>query len=63
MELIERYLNAIQFWLPAEQKQDIIAEISEDLNSQVEEMEGEEAENWRKLNRSWQPRPGCSVGE
>ena len=31
VEMIERYLNAIEFWLPAKQKQDIIAEISEDL--------------------------------
>lgn len=37
MELIERYLRAIEFWLPAGQKQDILAEISEDLHSQIEE--------------------------
>jgi len=39
MELIERYLQAVRFWLPKEQKQDIIAELSEDIRSQVEEKE------------------------
>jgi hypothetical protein len=47
MELIGRYLQAIEFWLPKRQKQDIIAELSEDLHSQVEE---KEAELGRKLN-------------
>jgi hypothetical protein len=28
MELIERYLQAVKFWLPKEQRQDIIAELS-----------------------------------
>lgn len=37
MELIERYLKAIEFWLPRGEKQDILAEISEDLHSQIEE--------------------------
>jgi len=41
MELLERYLQAVKFWLPKEQKQDIIAELSEDLRSQVEEKETE----------------------
>jgi hypothetical protein len=39
MELLERYLQAVKFWLPKEQKQDIIAELSEDLRSQIEERE------------------------
>ena len=39
MELIERYLQAVQFWLPKEQKADIIAELSEDLHAQIEERE------------------------
>jgi hypothetical protein len=39
MELIERYLQAVQFWLPREQKADIIAELSEDLHAQIEEKE------------------------
>ena len=46
MELLERYLQAVKFWLPKEQKQDIIAELSEDLHSQIEE---KEAELGRKL--------------
>jgi hypothetical protein len=37
MEIIQRYLHAIEFWLPKSQKADIIAEISEDLHSQMEE--------------------------
>src|SRR5580692_618874 len=47
MELLDRYLHAIEFWLPKRQKQDIIAELSEDLRSQIEEKENELG---RKLN-------------
>lgn len=39
MELIDRYLQAIRFWLPRNQRQDIIQELSEDLRSQIEEKE------------------------
>jgi hypothetical protein len=39
MDLVERYLNAVRFWLPKAQKQDIISELSEDIRSQVEERE------------------------
>ena len=46
MELLDRYLQAIEFWLPKRQRQDIIAELSEDLRSQIEE---EETELGRKL--------------
>jgi hypothetical protein len=49
MELIDRYLQAVKFWLPKKQKQDIIAELSEDLRSQVEDRE---AALGRKLNES-----------
>ena len=41
MELLDRYLQAIEFWLPKRQRQDIIAELSEDLRSQIEEKEPE----------------------
>jgi hypothetical protein len=37
MELVDRYLHAVKFWLPRKQKDDIIAELSEDLRSQIEE--------------------------
>ena len=47
MELLDRYLHAIEFWLPKRQRQDIIAELSEDLRSQIEE---KETELGRKLN-------------
>jgi len=40
-ELIDRYLHAVRFWLPKAQQQDIIAELSEDLHSQIEEKESE----------------------
>jgi hypothetical protein len=39
MQMLERYLNAIAFWLPNDQRDDIIAEISEDLNSQIEDQQ------------------------
>jgi|SRR5450432_830145 len=49
MELIDRYLQAVKFWLPKNQKQDIVTELSEDLRSQVEDRESELG---RKLNES-----------
>jgi hypothetical protein len=45
MDLVARYLQAVQFWLPKSQKQDIIAELSEDLRSQIEEKEAELGRN------------------
>lgn len=48
MELIERYLQAVGFWLPRQQKNDIINELSEDIRSQVEERE---AAAGRSLNQ------------
>lgn len=39
MEIVERYLQAVKFWLPKEQKDDILAEISVDLQSQIEDRE------------------------
>src|SRR5450631_755920 len=47
MELVDRYLQAVRFWLPKAQKQDIITELSEDISSQMEE---KETELGRKLN-------------
>jgi hypothetical protein len=41
MALLDRYLHAIEFWLPKRQRQDIIAELSEDLRSQIEEKESQ----------------------
>jgi hypothetical protein len=41
MELVDRYLHAVKFWLPRNQKDDIIAELSEDLRSQIEDKEAE----------------------
>jgi hypothetical protein len=39
MELIDRYLHAVKFWLPKGQADDIIAELSEDMQAQLEERE------------------------
>ena len=39
MDLLDRYLQAVRFWLPAKEKHDIIAELSEDLHSQIDEKE------------------------
>jgi hypothetical protein len=41
MALVDRYLHAVKFWLPRNQKDDIIAELSEDIRSQIEEKETE----------------------
>jgi len=41
MDLVERYLNAVRFWLPKAQKTDVIAELAEDIRSQIEERERE----------------------
>ena len=47
MELLDRYLHAIKFWLPRAQQEDIAAELSEDIRSQIED---EESKLGRKLN-------------
>lgn len=39
MDLLNRYLHAVGFWLPKEQQKDIIAELGEDLRSQIDERE------------------------
>ena len=39
MELLDRYLQAVRFWLPRKQQEDIIAELGDDLRSQIEERE------------------------
>jgi hypothetical protein len=39
MQLLDRYLDAVRFWLPAGQKDDIIAELSEDLRSAIADEE------------------------
>jgi hypothetical protein len=40
-ELLQRYLQAVRFWLPKSQQEDILAELSEDLRSQIEDKETE----------------------
>jgi hypothetical protein len=41
MELLDRYLQAVRFWLPKAQQEDIIAELSSDLRSQIDDREME----------------------
>ena len=41
MELLNRYLDAVRFWLPKAQQEDIIAELGEDLRSQIEDREAQ----------------------
>jgi hypothetical protein len=39
MELLDRYLHSVRFWLPKAQQKDIIAELSDDIHSQIEDKE------------------------
>ena len=41
MDLIERYLQALKFALPAQQRDDIIKELRDSILSQIEEKEAE----------------------
>src|SRR6516225_5174904 len=42
LELVDRYLQAVRFWLPkTNRQQDLVAELGEDLRSQNEEKEME----------------------
>ena len=41
-ELVDRYLQAVRFWMPKSRRQDeLLAELGEDLRSQIEEQERE----------------------
>lgn len=39
MDLVERYLHAVRFWLPRSQQDDVAAELGEDIRSQIEDRE------------------------
>ena len=42
LELVDRYLHAVRFWLPKTQRQEeMLAELGDDLRSQIEERESE----------------------
>jgi hypothetical protein len=49
MELLDRYLHALKMYLPAQQQRDIVAELSDNILSDVEE---QEARLGRPLNRA-----------
>ena len=49
MELIDRYLHEVKFWLPKAQKEDIIAELSQDIQARIEEKETELGRQLTKL--------------
>lgn len=39
MDLLERYLNAVAFWLPTRQGRDVTAELRDDIRSEIESRE------------------------
>jgi len=39
MELVDRYLQAVRFWLPREQQDDVARELTDDLLSEIEDQE------------------------
>jgi hypothetical protein len=41
MSMLDRYLQAVRFFLPAKQQDDIVRELSENLISQMEDREEE----------------------
>jgi len=41
MDLVDRYIQAVKLWLPRAQKEDIAAELGEDIRSEIQEREGE----------------------
>jgi hypothetical protein len=41
MQQVDRYLAAVKYWLPLSQQDDILAELSEDIHSQIDELETE----------------------
>jgi hypothetical protein len=41
MEILDRYLQAVKFWLPSTQQEDIVTELREDIRSEIEERETE----------------------
>jgi hypothetical protein len=49
MDLLDRYLHAVRFWLPRAQQDDIVAEMGDDIRSQAED---QETKLGRKLNES-----------
>lgn len=49
MELLDRYLQSVKWMLPKAQSRDIVAELSEDIRSEIEQ---EESELGRELNEA-----------
>lgn len=41
MKLVERYLHAIAMWLPKDQREDILAELSDDIRARIDDREAE----------------------
>jgi hypothetical protein len=46
MNLVERYIEAVKFWLPKQLRDDVAAELADDIRSEIEESEREKG---RKL--------------
>jgi hypothetical protein len=56
VEVLDRYLQAVSSWLPNRQQADIVAELGEDLRSEIEERE-------RELGRSLAEADVCAILE
>lgn len=39
MDMVERYLQAVRYWLPVAERDDLVAELAEDIRSEVQERE------------------------
>jgi len=48
MEILGRYLNTLKSALSDAQEEDIVRELSENIHSQIEEKEAEQAGRWTK---------------
>lgn len=49
MDLVERYVHAVRFWLPRDQRDDVAAELEEDIHSQIEDQQAKLGRNLTEL--------------
>lgn len=62
MQLIERYIQAVKFWLPKAQQDDIAAELHANLLSQAEDREAELGCDTCLSRRRQSEPPDCAGG-
>ena len=53
MELVDRYLKAVRFWLPKTRQEDILAELSEGIRAQIDEKEAELGRKLTDAAKDW----------